>query len=32
MIKALEKFDKMAAVGVLARAALSLRYSDSPRP
>jgi len=31
MIKALEKFDKMAAVGVLARAALSLRYSDSPR-
>lgn len=31
MIKALEKLDKLAAVGVLARAALSLGYSESPR-
>lgn len=31
MIKALEIFDKMAAVGVLARAALSLGYDDGPR-
>ena len=31
MIKALEEFDKMAAVGVLARAALSLGYCDGPQ-
>ena len=31
MIKALEKFDKKAAVGILARAALSLGSGDSQR-